>query len=342
MTRVPDYSLPSRDQLVGIIQLQNQIALQRLDLSQVMDLIVETAVQLLLADGAAIELLEGEDLVYRAITGGTEDLLGLRLETFSSLSGLCVRTGKTQICNDSEADDRVNREACRLLGLRSMLIIPLQYNDESIGALKVMSKRPSAFSSTHKAVLEMLADVLGAEIQFANTYSDDSLYYLATHDQMTGLYNRSMFYDRLRNDIKRHEREGVEFGVMMLDMDGLKVINDTYGHRAGDAAIIEMARRISTTIRKSDTAARLGGDEFGVILQPTHGLAFLDDLVERIRSAVTKSFEFDQHSIELDISIGTSISSESRTTLDLLIEQADKAMYENKRAHKEMKGLGTQ
>ncbi len=110
-----------------------------------------------------------------------------------------------------------------------MLVIPLQYNRETIGVLKIILKKPSAFDATDKAVMDMLADVLAAEIQFANKYCDDSLYYLATHDQMTGLYNRSMFFDKLRNEIIRTEREGVEFGVMMLDMDGLKTINDTYG-----------------------------------------------------------------------------------------------------------------
>ena len=122
----------------------------------------------------------------------------------------------------------------------------------------------------------------------------------------------------------------------MLDMDGLKVINDSYGHRAGDAAICEVAKRASHTLRKSDTIARLGGDEFGVILQPTNGMLFLAEGVERLQKAICQPFQYESRQLMLGVSIGYAVAIKDGLDLDALLEHADQAMYQNKRERKRL------
>ena len=332
----PDVTLPSRDQLVAIIRIQSEMAKHGLDLAQVMSVVVDRALDLVKADGAVIELAEKDEMVYRAVSGVASGQLGLRLKLASSLSGSCVRSGEITRCIDTETDSRVNRAACRRMNVRSMVAIPLVHSGMTVGVLKVMSTFVGTFDPVDEAVLGLLAEVLSADMFFAAKYAADDLYYRATHDEMTGLANRALFFDRLRNELARVEREGIEFGLLMLDMDGLKAINDSYGHRAGDAAICEVAKRASQSLRKSDTIARLGGDEFGVILHPTNGLLFLAESVERLQKAICQPLQYESRQLMLSVSIGAAVAIKDGLDLDALLEHADQAMYQNKRERKRL------
>ena len=336
MRREPDVTLPSREQLVAIIRIQTEMAKHGLDLAQVMSVVVDRALGLVKADGAAIELAENDEMVYRAVSGVASGQLGLRLKLASSLSGLCVLSGEITRCIDTETDNRVNRMACRRMHVRSMVAIPLVHSGVTVGVLKVMSTLVDSFDPVDEAVLGLLAEVLSADMYFAAKYAADDLYYRATHDEMTGLPNRALFFDRIRNELARVEREGIEFGLLMLDMDCLKEINDNHGHRAGDAAICEVAKRASHTLRKSDAVARLGGDEFGVILQPTNGILFLAESVERLQKAICQPFQYESRQLMLGVSIGASVAIKDGLDLDALLDHADQAMYLNKRARKRL------
>ena len=118
--------MPTREQLMQIINIQTEIAKLGLDLGGVMQYVVEQTLPLINADGAVIELAEDGEMVYPAATGIAKDQLGLRLRIDASLSGLCVTTGETLFCGDSETDPRVDSFACRKVGLRSMIVIPLK------------------------------------------------------------------------------------------------------------------------------------------------------------------------------------------------------------------------
>ncbi|MBP8127637.1 MAG: GAF domain-containing protein, partial [Aeromonadaceae bacterium] len=137
--------LPSREQLLGIIQLQTDIAQLGLDLSGTMDLVVDRALSLVEADGVVIALVEDEFMVYRAASGCSSGLLGVRLALNASLSGLCVRTGKPLFCDDSEVDPDVDRDACRRQGIRSLLVIPLKFGDLIVGVIKLVRRQPKPF-----------------------------------------------------------------------------------------------------------------------------------------------------------------------------------------------------
>lgn len=329
-----DSSLISREQLLAIIGMQTEIAKIGLDLGGVMALVVERAQQLVGCDGAVIELVEGDEMVYRATAGIAATQLGLRLQIANSLSGFCIKTGEPQRCDDAELDERVDRAACRAINLRSIVAIPLKYRQNCIGVLKVLSCTAAAFSPADQALLNMLSEVLGAELFFAVKYAQDELFYRATHDEMTGLPNRSLFLDRLRNLLGQLQRDDRRVALLMVDMDNLKTLNDNYGHAAGDAALCELAKRLSRELRSTDTVARIGGDEFCVILYPIEGLFAAQCSADRLLEAVRKPFSFQQLQLQLSVSLGLALAPDDGIDLAELLAIADRAMYQVKHAKK--------
>lgn len=325
--------MPSKEQLLDIIAIQAEIARLGLDLTATMALLVERTLGLIEADGAAIELADGEEMVYRAGAGIAASQLGLRLKVGESLSGLCVRSGEILHCRDSESDPRVDRDACRAVGLRSMIVVPLRHEGETVGVLKAMSRQPDKFRDVDVRALRLLSEVVGAVMYFAAKYNVDELFYKATHDAMTGLANRAFYIERLRNTLALHRRDKRPASVLMIDMDGLKHLNDSYGHRVGDAAIMEVARRLTACARESDTVARLGGDEFGMIFSPVDLPEGGEMLMHRIEDEIARPLQFEGRSYALSASVGKAELPADGLDVDSLLETADRRMYRVKRQH---------
>jgi diguanylate cyclase (GGDEF)-like protein len=305
-----------------------------LDLNGVMEMVVRQAELITKAAGAVVELVDGEDMVYRAVSGMARGQLGLRIPRRGSLAGRCVEAARPLRCDDSETDPLVNRDACRRVGLRSMVIVPLLFRGEAVGALKILSPSPRAFGDRDVNVLNLMSELIAASMYHAARFGADELFLRATQDSLTGLANRAYFYDRLRHALVRGQRESRSVGVLMLDMDGLKGINDTYGHRAGDAALLEFARRISQDARQSDTVARLGGDEFAVVLCGVEGRDDVLLAAERITQWSAGAFHFAGEDLALGASIGTAVFPDDGEDPDALVEMADREMYAMKRARK--------
>jgi signal transduction histidine kinase/putative methionine-R-sulfoxide reductase with GAF domain len=155
------------ERLSAIIATQHDIATAGHNFMAVMTLIAERAQKLTRAKGAAIELIERDELVYRAGTGAASRHVGLRLAIASSLSGECMRLNEILRCDDTERDPRVNREACHKIGLRSMVVVPLYHNGGPVGVLKVLSTKPNAFSEPDERALQLMAGLIGAAMSNA-------------------------------------------------------------------------------------------------------------------------------------------------------------------------------
>ena len=149
----------------SIVAIQEEISSAAMELQPVMDLITERVRDLTGATGGVIELLEGDEMVYRAVSGIPASHVGLRLDRKRTLSGLALERGEVLVCDDSETDGRVDREACRKVGARSMVVVPLMADDRAIGVLKVLSGRPRAFAPRDVGNLQILAGTLGSVIQ---------------------------------------------------------------------------------------------------------------------------------------------------------------------------------
>jgi diguanylate cyclase (GGDEF)-like protein/PAS domain S-box-containing protein len=157
-----------------------------------------------------------------------------------------------------------------------------------------------------------------------------TLRHLATHDQLTGLANRSLLNEHLRQAMARAERSGSQIWVVFLDLDRFKVFNDSLGHTAGDVFLMTMAQRLQGCLRASDLVARLGSDEFALVLseQPGQRLNFL--LLERIAHAVQQPLQFDRKEFFLTCSMGVAIYPADGVDAEKLIERADMAMFQAK------------
>ncbi len=322
-----------REQLLTVITTQTDVARLGPDLAAVMALVTKRAQELTAADGAVIELAEGDEMVYRAASGSGEAQLGLRLSREGSLSGLSVARNQVLHCDDSEQDSRVDLAACRKVGVRSMIVVPLCHQHQAVGVLKVLSREPGHFSDGHGHLLAMLAELIGSAMFHASRLASDDLLYRATHDALTGLANRALFYDRLRQELHQAKRSGEPLGVAIIDMDGLKAINDQLGHRAGDAALRAFGERLKLAARQADTVARLGGDEFALIL---HQLQAPQAQVvgQRLIAAAEAPFAHDGHQVPVGGSIGIALWPDDGDGPEQLLEIADRRMYNDKRQRK--------
>jgi two-component system cell cycle response regulator len=150
------------ERLKAVIAAQRDITACGLDLQKVMDVTTHFARLLTSSAAAVLELREGDSMVYRAVSGSAEGSLGVRIDVVGSMSGRCVTEGRILMCVDSELDPTVNRAACRRVGARSMLCVPLRHEDRPVGALKVYSPEVGFFDDEDVGTLELMAGFISA------------------------------------------------------------------------------------------------------------------------------------------------------------------------------------
>jgi diguanylate cyclase (GGDEF)-like protein/PAS domain S-box-containing protein len=161
---------------------------------------------------------------------------------------------------------------------------------------------------------------------------EEQLAHQAFHDPVTNLANRALFVERVRHALPRARREGARLAVIFMDLDDFKTINDSLGHAAGDAVLLEFAKRLDQSIRPSDTAARFGGDEFAVLLEDVGSAQDAADAAERILASLAAPLRLEGKELFVRCSLGISIADgEAATGADELIRNADAAMYIAKR-----------
>jgi diguanylate cyclase (GGDEF)-like protein len=162
--------------------------------------------------------------------------------------------------------------------------------------------------------------------------AEQRLVQMANYDELTGLLNRSMFRDRLAQARARTRRDQSLLGMMFLDLDRLKSVNEKYGRGAGDAMLQEVGRRLRSAVREHDTVARVGGDEFAVLLEDLATKHEATRVAERILGVLSKPIPFNGSALEIGTSIGIAVSPEDNgSTTGDLFRSADSAMFEAKR-----------
>lgn len=157
--------------------------------------------------------------------------------------------------------------------------------------------------------------------------------HLAVHDTLTGLPNRFLLTDRLRQALANAARDGHPVAICYLDLDGFKPINDTFGHEAGDKLLMQIAARMTKSIRINDTVCRLGGDEFVIVLTELDTADEYLTILRRVVDDINEPVELDATNIAtVGVSIGVSIYPTHGLIAETLIRQADQAMYQAKRS----------
>jgi diguanylate cyclase (GGDEF)-like protein len=342
------------ERLKTIVSLHREVERTELDVTDVVLGILDRARILLGANAASAGIIEGDQVVYKYRTGpGRDSGVVIRTPRDHSLSGICFRTGEAVYCEDSEADPRVDKVACRAQSLRSMIIVPLRHRGEIVGVLNVNSPEAHTFDSNDVRTVQLVAGAISAAYGHALDIaakqglldelettvsalreSEAKLGHQALHDPLTGLPNRTLFLGRLRAALA--ERGEAQVAVLFVDLDGFKVVNDSLGHDAGDALLVQTAGRINGVLRQNDTAARLGGDEFVIICTDDSPVNVAVGIAERLISVLEVPFRFTDRDATMTASIGIAAS---RGSAENLLRDADAAMYSAKaggKAHYEI------
>ncbi|MEQ9554698.1 MAG: diguanylate cyclase [Rhodospirillales bacterium] len=164
--------------------------------------------------------------------------------------------------------------------------------------------------------------------------AEQQIAYMASHDEVTGLPNRSLFLDRLDVSLRQAAREKTRIAVLFIDLDGFKAVNDRLGHEAGDMILHQVAVRLVARVRASDTVARYGGDEFTVILNQISNAQDVSRVAQSIVEELTRPFTAKRETVMIGASVGIALYPEHSESADALVRIADKAMYEVKHAGK--------
>jgi len=165
--------------------------------------------------------------------------------------------------------------------------------------------------------------------------AESRLEHIATHDPLTELPNRTLFRQRLGQELSRSARTGKRFGLLCLDLDGFKRVNDDIGHYAGDVVLREAASRFRSVVRAEDTVARIGGDEF-VVLQITDSdlPASAQRLADRLIGVMIEPVDVEGTPVRVSVSVGIAVAEPGRSNPETLFRAADQALYKAKKAGK--------
>lgn len=173
-----------------------------------------------------------------------------------------------------------------------------------------------------------------AELERTLSEARNKLQRMSLYDELTGLPNRYLFFDRLNQSIHNSSRDKRRFVVMMMDMNFFKEVNDNLGHEIGDGVLAKIGDRLEVLMRKSDTIARLGGDEFACILAGTDSIEGAISCAEKIITAVNEPIAINNHICQLGISIGIAMYPQHGSESNTLLSNADHAMYSAKRSQR--------
>lgn len=164
----------------------------------------------------------------------------------------------------------------------------------------------------------------------AQRHNEAKLRDLASLDSLTRLPNRSVFNDRLMHAIHKAQRNGKRLAIFFLDLDHFKHINDSLGHKAGDQLLCEVAKRLKSCVREGDTVARLGGDEFTVILEDIDSVQYVAKIAEKVLDSVLQTYTLGSTEVNISPSVGVSLYPADGRDVDVLLRNADAAMYHAK------------
>jgi diguanylate cyclase (GGDEF)-like protein/PAS domain S-box-containing protein len=165
----------------------------------------------------------------------------------------------------------------------------------------------------------------------ARKSAEHHIWRLANYDKLTGLPNRSMFHDRLEHEIRRAHRGGRKLALLFLDLDGFKEVNDSLGHDVGDMLLQHVANRLANCVRESDTIARLGGDEFIIILNDVTDTAVVGSIAQKIIDTLAAPYLLRSHPVYVSASVGITLYPDDGETNEVLLKNADQAMYTAKK-----------
>ena len=320
-------------------------SLQLLDTAEqeIFDNIARLACEITAAPMAAVSLV-GQDRQWFLAHRGIEARETSRSVAFCAHA---ILTSELMEVPDALADPRF-RDNPLVLGaphIRAYAGVPLVLpSGESLGTLCVLDTVPRQLSPAQKQALKTLAHSVVGEIELRRRVlqleveverrriAEAQILQVATRDPLTSLPNRIALHERLGQQVRMAHRHGGMLAFLFIDLDRFKLINDTLGHDVGDAALVEVAQRLTRTLRDSDTVARLGGDEFAVLLPQVGDADEAVQMAGKLISALNEPAHLNGHRLHLNASIGVAVYPGHGDDSEQLMRNADLAMYQAKQS----------
>jgi len=246
-----------------------------------------------------------------------------------------VESGKMIIVNHAREDERTNEFTEPYLipnNIYSMLDAPIYYAGEIIGVVcHEYTNSIHTWTSQEQEFASAIASTVSLSLEIQKRKEiENALEHQAYHDALTKLPNRSLFIDRLDQALKLASRNQTILAVLFLDLDNFKEINDSLGHDTGDQVLINIADRLNANLREIDTIARLGGDEFTLIVSGFEDSQFINSVVQKLLNILQQPLHINGHELYATSSIGISIFPDNGETSEILLKNADAAMYKAK------------
>lgn len=290
-----------------------------------------------------LESLRANDARFRALLSSLDDLV-LELDEEGDYRSVWTTAEDLLIAPPNELLKMSSREALgEELSLRYRRTVRraletgqpqvIEYQLEVQAGVRWFQARVAPIRSVtgDRTVCALVRDITDRKlVEEERDEAERHLRHQVLHDDLTGLPNRPFFFDRLAHALERAKRRSEPLAVLMLDLDGFKQVNDSFGHAVGDGVLKQVATRLESATRDSDSIARLGGDEFAVLLPATTRNS-ARTVVERLSGSLHEPVGWNEQSFRLNASIGVAYYPKDGTDADSLLRSADVAMYRAKR-----------
>ncbi len=351
-------SLHEKETEIELLQQTFTEVGSELDLEKIFQIVSERALELIDAETILIPLLDSNCETYTYRGGAGKNISEIVGESLPIALGVCGWVWKhKKPWWYGMLDELSNAEKNRWEHeIGNMILVPLQGKKHFLGGISGINKNGgTSFSKKDLNLLQLFASIVSIAIENAMAVKDmevshelnedyryklenlnkqliessKELEYLSLYDDITALPNRSLFYDRLSRDIAEAESEDSTIGILLIDIDSFKDINDTLGHDRGDSLLNKIARRFDDEINNNETLARLGGDEFIIVL-PGLNQKQVMKRAEKFINSLREAFSIEKNSIVVSASIGIAVYPEHGKSISNLLSHADFAMYEAK------------
>jgi diguanylate cyclase (GGDEF)-like protein len=311
-----------------VVAALGRAGLGQLDDDELMHTACEQAAEVLGATSGAVMLLQPDGTLR--ITAGhqlpdNQQVGASTVVSDQSQAGYTMLTGESVVCNDLTSERRFGVTSSLIdEGFTSALSVEIEGSRRAHGVLGILGREGRAFSAEAVAFLESVAHVIAMAIE--RTEAEEELRHNALHDSLTGLPNRTLCSDRLTAALARSRRTNDQVGLLVVDLDQFKLVNDSLGHHIGDEILRTLAMRISDTMRAADTVARLAGDQFAVVCEDLPDGDMAMTLGNRLARVFEEPCRLDDLELEVTACIGVAVSRPG-SDAESLLREADAAMF---------------
>jgi diguanylate cyclase (GGDEF)-like protein/PAS domain S-box-containing protein len=310
-----------------------QKALANTDLDELMQHLAGLAASGLNVDFCEVLQIgpDGRSLLYKAGIGWQAGWVGGVEPDSEELThtGFVLSRREPLTVTDFASDTRFARsETLSTHHICSGIVVPILGSAGPLGIIGAYSRGPRHFSLENVNFLQSLANTMGTAID--RKALEQRFAYLAQFDSLTGLPNRSLLLDRFTQTLTLAARHRWMVGILFVDLDRFKVVNDTRGHGMGDALLVQVAGRLQECVRTADTVGRLGGDEFAVVLSALERAADAGLVADKVINALSLPFHLEGQEIYISASLGIAMYPSDGTRADELLKNSDTAMYRAK------------